>query len=157
MTCTCCEFLVGGAPPTPPVPPSALCGTPICINKTTVDATPVVIPIGTLGVVGAAITFRIRLDGQQDNGERGLYFAPEGDAARSAVGSGIGTPIFIGPVGYTDAVFVPWTTLGVPVGWTATLAVVATVLQLSFNAAALQTVHWRGMIERWAHNGAILA
>jgi hypothetical protein len=149
-----CVQTVGG---TPGPAPAALCGSPICIDESTLGAETVAIPIGTLGVVGAAITFRIRLDGQQTNGQRGLYFAPEGNAARNSIGSNLATPIFIGPVGYIDTVLVPWSTIIVPAGWGVALGIAASVLTLSFNGALGQPAHWRGMIERWAHNGAVLA
>lgn len=149
--CCCSGRRDGGAAGAPP------CGSPICIDESTLAAEVVTIPIGTLGVVGAAITFMIRLDGAQTNGERGLYFAPEGNAARNAIGSNLVTPILIGPVGYTDAALAPWNTLGVPAGWGAVVALAANVLQLSFNAAVAQPAHWRGIILRWAHNGAVLA
>jgi hypothetical protein len=126
----------------------------IHIDVTSVGAGVQTITLGTNAAVGTAISFRVRLMGVQNNGERGLYFAPEGTGARNAIGNGLGTPILIGTTGYTDAAAVPWTTIGVPAGWAATLAFVVNVLTLSFNGAAGQTVIWRGMMEVWYHNGA---
>ena len=126
----------------------------IPIDVTTGGAAVQTITLGTNAAVGAAITFRVRLCGIQSDGTRGLYFAPEGNGARNAIGNGLGTPILIGPVGYTDAVLVPWNTILVPAGWAVALAFAGNVLQLTFNGAAGQTVIWRGMMEVWYHSGA---
>lgn len=115
--------------------------------------------IAELPAVGAGVLFQIRLSGTRidaaDEGEAGLYFAPEGAGDRNATGVGVGTPILIGPTGFVDAVLVPWTTIAVPAGWAATVAFAGNVLQLTFNGAAGEDVEWTGYIWAWFKNGAI--
>lgn len=126
-------------------------------NFATVDATVQTQNVAVLAAVGAAIKFHVSLQGVQDNGQRGLVVEWIGNAARNAIGNGFGTPVAIGPTGFTDAAAVPWTTIGVPAGWAAVVAFVGTTLQVQFNAAAGQNVNWQlDQLERYLLGGATL-
>ena len=155
MSESCCTPINGGAPAVPFVPPSALCGTPICIDTTTVNATPQTIDIGTLNARGDCITFQVILGGVSDgDGERGFNLFIAGNAARNNTGNGVGRVVF-GINEYTDAVAVPWTTV---IAWAGgTVGFAGNVLQLQWVGLVATTIQWRGMILRWAANGATLA
>lgn len=127
------------------------------LGRTVVGAAVQAVSLGTLPAAGAAVTFQVRLTmtRQDAAGQMGAYFAPEGDGARNATGSGFVTAILIGPTGYTDAVAVPWTTIaGLPVGWGTGVALVGANLQLQWNAAAGETVESAGYAESWYKGGA---
>lgn len=154
MTCGCSP-IAGGLPVGDGVA-AVTVGSPINIDVLTVDATAQTINIGTLAAVGAGLTFVVVIEGTQSNGQRGLYLERHGNAARNAIGSNLVTPVAIGSTGYTDAALPPWSTIGVPAGWAAQVALAGNVLQLQWNGAAGQNVRWRGIIMRWGHNGATL-
>jgi hypothetical protein len=111
--------------------------------------------VANLNAAGDGVYYYGHVRAQQTNGERGMRFNFWVDASRNAVGSGILTTGTVGPTGYTDVAAVPWTTVGVPVGWGITEAnLVGNQVQVLFNGAAGQTVQWKLVFTRLLMNGA---
>lgn len=122
---------------------------------TTTDATPQVIVVANLPVVGAGVYYFGSARGQETSGERGFRFNFWCDVSRNAIGTGGLNLGVVGPTGYTDAGLVPWSTIAVPVGWGwAHMNIVGDQVQNIFFGAAAQTVEWRWQIDRLLLAGA---
>lgn len=117
---------------------------------TTTDATPQTVVLARHPVDGAAASVELDIRGAQtgpaaaDRGDRGGWFKAWIQSSRSAGGTNFLITGLIGPTGYEDPAGVPWTTVGVPVGWAFIgIAIVGTDLVITFNGAAGQTIQWR--------------
>lgn len=143
---SCCELQSNGADT------GGVGGDPDALSAdvTTTDGAAQQVVLAQLPADGAAASVEFKISGSQtgpaaaDAGDRGGWFHAWVQAARNSIGTNFLITGLIGPSGYTDILFVPWTTIGVPAGWAFIgVAIAGTSLVLNFNGAAGQTIAWR--------------
>lgn len=123
---------------------------------TTTDAVGQVYTWATLGAVGASVGFEALLYGQRDDGTMGAWVWRIGNFARNAIAANVAAPVNF-QTGYTDAALQPWSTLGTPAGWIASVDfVTGNDIQVAFQGVAGQTIQWNCLIFRMGMNGAVL-